>query len=234
MGGSRVLGEADKNARRPRARDQGLRAAALAAHVEPRHRPRLRLPRGPHRGPARSRVPPGPVPQLRVHRRGVEAHLRTIEVPVTISQPPLRHPRSRRTSATAWGSQTPSSAPGCVRAQRCLAPQAVPGTSPAGEPVPRTTGDPSPASTRGEYPRTGLRLVDQRIVALDLARAGLLAAHLRRDPRHLLQQLEQARARLVSIPLAPSEDLAADRRACGRPRAGPRPGPRRRRSRASA
>ena len=58
--------------RRPRAGHQAVRPAAIAADLEPGHRPRLRLPRRAHVGAARARVPAGPVPQLRVHRRGVQ------------------------------------------------------------------------------------------------------------------------------------------------------------------
>ena len=59
-------------ARRARDGHQALRPPAVAPHLEQGHRPGVRLPGGAHVEPARPRVPPGPVPQLRVHRRGVE------------------------------------------------------------------------------------------------------------------------------------------------------------------
>ena len=91
VNGSRVLGDADPS---HAAREMGIRLFAQLLSLltlEPRHRPRLRLPGGAHRGAARARVPPGPVPQLRVHRRGVEeapAHDRGAGDGL---DPPLRH-----------------------------------------------------------------------------------------------------------------------------------------------
>src|SRR5204863_6618327 len=54
------------------ARDQAVRAAAVAADVEQGDGPGMRVPGDPDAVASRPRVPAGSVPQLRVHRRGFQ------------------------------------------------------------------------------------------------------------------------------------------------------------------
>src|SRR6185437_9273622 len=82
---------------------------------------------------------------------------------------------SRPTSATAWGSRTPSFARGSGRR----------------EPVPRALETLSELHAR-RIPQNRLGLVDEGVVALDLALAGRLAPHPRRLAGRLADQLDEA------------------------------------------
>src|SRR6185437_205687 len=97
-------------------------------------------------------------------------------------------------SATAWGSRTPSFAPGSGRR----------------EPVPRAL-EPLPKLHAGRIAQNRPGLVYERVVAPDLALAGRLPAHARRLAGGLADQLDQAgQARLDAA--RELEDLAAHAR----------------------
>ncbi len=117
--GRRLAGAGPGGQERGRARagDQGVRAAAVAAHVEPRHRPGVRLPRRAHRGAARTwssaRIS-STTPSSSSRRRRSTCARSRCRSPSRSASP--GRARSRPTSATGSASPTRSSAPGCADA----------------------------------------------------------------------------------------------------------------------